>query len=196
VQRRLGSLADTAPAIEGPIHHTFLVAGGALPDEVDGLPLELTREALQRTIEDNLVAAIDGIQIARRAWIWSRERPQGSITLVSSINALAPFGLPVYSACKAALTGLTVALSGTLACEGMRLNCVALGTVRHARVEGLHARQAQHFERLAAATPTGRLMIADEAAGALIHVGLDMTTTVGQVIVVDGGQLATEQPSL
>jgi 3-oxoacyl-[acyl-carrier protein] reductase len=151
------------------------------------------REALQRTIEDNLVAAIDGIQIARQAWIPSHEIPQGSITLVSSINALAPFGLPVYSACKAALIGLTVSLSGTLAREGLRLNCVALGTVRSARVEGLHAHKDQHFEKLAAASPTGHLMNPEEAAGALINVGLDMKATVGQLIVVDGGQLATER---
>jgi NAD(P)-dependent dehydrogenase (short-subunit alcohol dehydrogenase family) len=42
VQGRLGSLDETAPTVEGTIHHTFLVAGGALPDEAQGLPLELT----------------------------------------------------------------------------------------------------------------------------------------------------------
>lgn len=188
---RLGELDDEPDVDWGvSIAHAFLAAGGALPAEVAGVVLA-ARDTVRATLENNLVAALDGIEVVRRARRRAPMDSMGSITLVSSVNALGPFGLPIYSAAKASLNGLTASLAPELAREGLRLNCVLLGTVLHPGVESLHHEDDQHFERLRSSTLTGNFLTPESAARALIGIGIDQPGIVGQTLVVDHGQTAS-----
>ena len=52
-----------------------------------------------------------------------------SITLTTSTDALASYGLPAYAAAKAGLIGLVHSLAGPLGADGIRINAVAPGDV-------------------------------------------------------------------
>jgi len=54
---------------------------------------------------------------------------RGAIVNISSISALRPRGLTVYSASKGAVIALTRAMAVDHASQGIRVNCVAPGPV-------------------------------------------------------------------
>ena len=126
LRRAFGAVPDEA------LVHVVGIAGGALEVEVaaeaeDRLP---TMEEFRALIEQNLTLQFRLVSAAlphlRRAG--EAGRP-ASITLASSINALASYGLPAYSAAKAGLLGLAVALADPLGRQDIRVNVLALGTV-------------------------------------------------------------------
>ncbi len=162
----------------------FHVAGGALAAEVGTDGLSSDPILVGATLQRNFVSAVDLIVGTKPSLV-----SPATITLVSSINALADYGLPLYSSAKAALHGLTVSLAPSLAREGIRLNTVALGTVRHEQTEALHKGHPEHFEKLREGVPGGHLLSVSEAARAIVAVGLELHGAVGDVIVIDNGQL-------
>lgn len=116
-------------------------------------------------------------------------RRSGAIVNISSIVGLSGYrGLAVYSATKAALDGLTRALSRELGSRGITVNSVAPGYLRTEMSHGLDEDQLQQIVRR---TPAGRLGDPDDIARVvqfLTAPGCDYLT--GQVIVVDGGLTA------
>ena len=104
------------------------IAGGALPEEKTGADLaELPLEVFRASLELNLVTA----WITLRAALPHLRRAEGdrSITLTTSTDALASYGLPAYAAAKAGLIGLVNSLAGPLGGDGIRINAVAPGDV-------------------------------------------------------------------
>ena len=116
-------------------------------------------------------------------------RRSGSIVNISSIVGLSGYrGLAVYSATKAALDGLTRALSRELGSRGITVNSVAPGYLRTEMSHGLDEDQLAQIVRR---TPAGRLGDPEDIARVvqfLTAPGNDYLT--GQVIVVDGGLTA------
>ena len=116
-------------------------------------------------------------------------RQSGHIVNISSIVGLSGYrGLAVYSATKAALDGMTRALSRELGSRGIVVNSVAPGYLRTEMSHGLDEVQLGQIVRR---TPAGRL---GEPAD-IARVVLFLTDPVndyltGQVIVVDGGLTA------
>jgi 3-oxoacyl-[acyl-carrier protein] reductase len=116
-------------------------------------------------------------------------RERGHIVNISSIVGLSGYrGLAVYSATKAALDGMTRALSRELGSRGIVVNSVAPGYLRTEMSHGLDEAQLGQIVRR---TPAGRL---GEPAD-IARVVLFLTDPVndyltGQVIVVDGGLTA------
>jgi NAD(P)-dependent dehydrogenase (short-subunit alcohol dehydrogenase family) len=179
------ALAD-AEARALRIEHVVAIAGAALPEEktradVAELPLEVFRASL----ELNLVTA----WITLRAALPHLRRAEGdrSITLTTSTDALASYGLPAYAAAKAGLIGLVHSLTGTLAADGIRINAVAPGDVPTPR----NVREWGHvpgwYDGLRESSPLGRLGTPEDIAAAYLSL-IDMRHVTGQVIVVDGGQ--------
>ena len=179
-----GALADAARrGLE--IRHVVAIAGGALPGEKAGADLaELPLEVFRASLELNLVTA----WITMRAALPHLRRAGGdrSITLTTSTDALASYGLPAYAAAKAGLIGLVNSLAGPLGGDGIRINAVAPGDVPTER----NVREWGHvpgwYDRLRESAPLGRLGTPEDIAAAYLAL-IDMRHVTGQVIVVDGG---------
>jgi NAD(P)-dependent dehydrogenase (short-subunit alcohol dehydrogenase family) len=180
-----GALADAAGRGLA-VQHVVAIAGAALPEEKTGADLaDLPLAVFRASLELNLITA----WITLRAALPHLRRASGdrSITLTTSTDALASYGLPAYAAAKAGLIGLVHSLAGPLGADGIRINAVAPGDVPTPR----NVREWEHvpgwYDGLLASSPLGRLGAPEDIAAAYLAL-IDMHHVTGQVIVVDGGQ--------
>jgi NAD(P)-dependent dehydrogenase (short-subunit alcohol dehydrogenase family) len=185
-------LADeeaVAAALSGcglAIRHVVAIAGGALPEEKAGADVgELPLAVFRSSLELNLVTA----WITLRASLPHLRRADGdrSITLTSSTDALASYGLPAYAAAKAGLIGLVHSLAAPLGGDGIRINAVAPGDVPTERNVREWAHVPGWYEGLRESSPLGRLGTPEDIAATYLAL-IDLRHVTGQVIVVDGGQ--------
>ncbi|MEU1599719.1 SDR family oxidoreductase [Streptomyces sp. NPDC005708] len=155
----------------------------------------------QGTVEDNDdeewwrvldVNVLGMVRVARAALPHLRESAHASIVNTCSIAATA--GLPqraLYSASKGAVLSLTLAMAADHVREGIRVNCVNPGTADTPWVGRLlDAAPDPVAERTAlqARQPTGRLVSADEVAGAIAYLASPLSgATTGTALAVDGG---------
>jgi 3-oxoacyl-[acyl-carrier protein] reductase len=116
-------------------------------------------------------------------------RESGHIVNISSIVGISGYrGLAVYSATKAAMDGMTRALSRELGSRGIVVNSIAPGYLRTEMSHGLDEAQLGQIVRR---TPAGRLgEPADIARVAQFLTAPENDYLTGQVIVVDGGLTA------
>ncbi|MGH8837663.1 MAG: SDR family NAD(P)-dependent oxidoreductase [Jiangellaceae bacterium] len=179
---------DRIPVV-GPLRHVVAVAGGGDTEELTS-PDQPTEplEVFSRAVANNLHIAF--ITVRNAVPLLRRSGGDRSISLVGSINAYGGYGAPGYSAAKAGLTGLTRALAAPLGADGIRINCVALGTVDTANLHRLAAERGRELDlaAVAARTPLGRVLAPQEVALALVSVALDWPGLTGSTIVLDNGQ--------
>jgi 3-oxoacyl-[acyl-carrier protein] reductase len=114
----------------------------------------------------------------------------GSIINISSIVASMPAkGAAVYSATKAAVDALTIALSQELGPKKIRINSVNPGMIE---TEGLHATGIAASEmrtKVEAETPLGRIGQPDDIAKVVVFFATDEAGWItGQTLVLSGGQ--------
>ncbi|HEX8132130.1 MAG TPA: SDR family oxidoreductase [Actinomycetes bacterium] len=178
-------------------------AVGAAVDRLDGLDVLVNNagigavgtvednpyEEWRRVLDTNLLGAV---RTSRAALPHLRRSASAAIVNTCSIAATA--GLPnraLYSATKGALLSLTLAMAADHVREGIRVNCVAPGTVDTPWVRRLlqQAPDAQaELQALRARQPTGRLVSAEEVAAAIAYLASPLAAaTVGSVLAVDGG---------
>lgn len=119
----------------------------------------------------------------------------GAVVNVSSIAALV--GLPgraAYSAAKGAIYALTRASAIDHVAEGIRVNCVAPGTVETPWIDRIVAGTpdpAAEKERMRARQPHGRFVQPEEIAAMVAYLASDEAASViGACMVVDGGATA------
>ena len=174
----------------GRLAHVISIAGGAGPGEAASRqdPVSIEPELFRNSIDQNLTTHF---LLLRAVLPWMREGAGSdrSITFTSSINALSAQGMPAYSAAKAGLIGLMNALVDPLGSEGIRVNVVAPGTIRTPRTENLYRDVPGHFERLERGTALGRLGSPADVAAVFASLA-QLRHVTGQVLVVDGGQMA------
>ncbi|MFF0128888.1 SDR family NAD(P)-dependent oxidoreductase [Streptomyces mirabilis] len=155
----------------------------------------------QGTVEDNTddewhrvldVNVVGMVRTARAALPHLRESAHAAIVNTCSIAATA--GLPqraLYSATKGAVLSLTLAMAADHLREGVRVNCVNPGTADTPWVGRLlDAATDPAAERVAleARQPSGRLVSADEVAGAIAYLASPLSgATTGTALAVDGG---------
>ncbi|MFD8927262.1 MULTISPECIES: SDR family NAD(P)-dependent oxidoreductase [Streptomyces] len=155
----------------------------------------------QGTVEDNTddewhrvldVNVVGMVRTARAALPHLRESVHAAIVNTCSIAATA--GLPqraLYSATKGAVLSLTLAMAADHLREGVRVNCVNPGTADTPWVGRLlDAATDPAAERVAleARQPSGRLVSADEVAGAIAYLASPLSgATTGTALAVDGG---------
>ncbi len=119
----------------------------------------------------------------------------GSIINMSSIAALV--GLTdraVYSAAKGAILAMTRASAMDHIEEGVRINCIAPGTVDTpwvARITAGYDDPEQAREKMKARQPHGRLVQPEEIAAMAAYLASDeAASVVGACMIVDGGVTA------
>jgi NAD(P)-dependent dehydrogenase (short-subunit alcohol dehydrogenase family) len=172
---------------DGPIGHVVGLAGAPVPGEAEILDVDPV-EAAERfasSLELNLTGQFNLLRAALPGLM--RADGDRSITLCSSINALAGFGGPAYSAAKAGLIGMMHALAKPLGRERIRINVVAPGTTRTPNSD---AERGRHdLERAADAIHLGKVGSADDVAAAIESLTVGLTHVTDQVLRVDGGQL-------
>jgi NAD(P)-dependent dehydrogenase (short-subunit alcohol dehydrogenase family) len=153
---------------------------GSVVDETE----ENWRRVMQVNVETMFLAAKHAIPEMRKVG-------GGAIVNVSSISAIRPRGLTVYTVSKSAVIGLTKAMAVDHGKEGIRVNCVAPGPVYTPMVyAGGMTPKAREVRKNASALQiegTGwdigaavRFLLSDQAR-----------YITGQVLVVDGGTSLT-----
>jgi NAD(P)-dependent dehydrogenase (short-subunit alcohol dehydrogenase family) len=136
---------------------------------------------------------------SRTALPYLRTSAHAVIVNLSSVVATA--GLvqrALYSASKGAVHALTLAMAADLVRDGVRVCCVAPGTVDTpwvARLLALADDPDAEKAQLAARQPTGRLVTADEVAAAIAYLASPAAgATTGMSLAVDGGMSGLRLP--
>ncbi|WP_306319909.1 MULTISPECIES: SDR family NAD(P)-dependent oxidoreductase [unclassified Streptomyces] len=178
------------------------VVGAAIGD-LGGLDVLVNNAGIgaQGTVADNDdaewhrvldVNVIGMVRVARAALPALRDSGHAAVVNTCSIAATA--GLPqraLYAASKGAVYSLTLAMAADHIREGIRVNCVNPGTADTPWVGRLLDRAddpAAERAALEARQPTGRLVSADEVAGAIAHLASPLSgATTGTSLAVDGG---------
>jgi 2-keto-3-deoxy-L-fuconate dehydrogenase len=148
-----------------------------------------TIDEWRRVLEVNVLGIV---RVTRAALVHLRASRHASIVNTCSIAAQA--GLPnraLYSASKGAVLSLTLAMATDHVADGIRVNCVAPGTVDTPWVGRLLAAAPDPEAELAALRarqPIGRLVTAAEVAAAIAYLASPLASaTTGTVLTVDGG---------
>ncbi len=142
-----------------------------------------------RVLDTNVVGMV---RTSRAALPLLRESESGAIVNVCSIAALAGLpGLALYSASKGAVLALTYAMAADLIGSGIRVNCVAPGTVDspwlRPRLEASEDLAAT-LRELRGRQPNGRLIATEEVAAAIAYLASPgALSTTGTVLPIDGG---------
>jgi 3-oxoacyl-[acyl-carrier protein] reductase len=117
----------------------------------------------------------------------------GSIVSVSSVSGLAsaPFHAP-YGAAKAGLMSFTRSLAIELAPSGIRVNCVAPGSIATPRVAARVATAGDGGGGIQPSrAPLGRMGEPDEVAKVVVFLASELASYVsGETVVVDGAATA------
>ena len=155
----------------------------------------------QGTVEDNddeewlrvlNINLIGMVRMSRAALPYLRKSPAAAIVNTGSIAATA--GLPrraLYSATKGGVVALTRAMAADHLREGIRVNCVNPGTADTPWIGRLLDSASDPVAERAALNarqPHGRLVSADEVAGAVLYLASPRSgSTSGIALAVDGG---------
>ncbi|AUS81376.1 SDR family NAD(P)-dependent oxidoreductase [Actinoalloteichus sp. AHMU CJ021] len=159
-----------------------VLVNNAGTNPVRGPLLTAGLDAVRKTFEVNVFAALGWVSEAHQAWLGEHG---GAVLNVASIAGLdtSP-GLGVYGASKAALIRLTGQLAVELA-PRVRVNAVAPAVVRTRFAAALYEGRE---DRVTSAYPLGRLGDpADVASAAAFLVSDDASWITGQTLVLDGG---------
>ena len=150
--------------------------------------LECSEELWQAIFDVNLTGTLRGCQIFGRSMI---ERGQGRIINIASLSTFVAFHeVAPYCASKAAVAALTRSLAVEWASSGVLVNAIAPGVFPTAlNRELLNSPRGQE---LLARTPMARFGDAAELVSTAVYLASDRTSfTTGQIVVVDGGFLAS-----
>jgi 3-oxoacyl-[acyl-carrier protein] reductase len=152
----------------------------------DGILALADDDDIDIVVDLNLKGTLHITKLVSRRMLAHR---RGHIVNISSIVGLSGYrGLSVYSATKAALDGMTRALSRELGSRGIVVNSVAPGYLRTEMSHGLDGDQLNQIIRR---TPAGRLGEPADIARLVMFLTDPVNDYItGQVIVADGGLTA------
>ena len=137
--------------------------------------------------DDLFAVHVRGAFLATKAFLPGMiSQKSGSILYISSMwGQVGASCEAAYSACKAALIGLTKALAKEEGPSGIRVNCICPGVIGTDMLSDL---SEETLEELREETPLQRLGTpADIAAAALFLCGADSSFITGHVLSVNGG---------
>lgn len=133
------------------------------------------------------------VRSSRAAEPFLVQRAGSSVVHISSISAYrASSRAPAYAAVKAAMLSYTASQALMLAPKGVRVNCIAPGSIEFPGGVWDQRKQAADplYERTLARIPMGRMGTAEEIAEVALFLASPHARWItGQTLAVDGGQL-------
>ena len=162
--------------IDGVVHCAGVTA--------DGVVWKLDDAQWQRVLDVNLTGSF---RVVRAAIPALRERGQGTIVLISSINGLrGKFGQSNYAASKAGVVALAKSVAHEAGAFGIRVNAIAPGLVRTTMTADL---PSPMFEEARRETPLQRVAEPEDVADVILFLCSPLSRHMtGTVLRVDGGQ--------
>lgn len=150
--------------------------------------LEMSEEAWDETLDINLKGHFLVAQAAAREMV---KAGSGTIVNMSSTNGLVgEAGYAAYNASKGGVLLLTKTLALELGPLGIRVNCVAPGYIVTPMSQAIDSVNTM-FTYARAKVPLARLARPEEVAAVFAFLASDDASFInGEVIVIDGGQLA------
>lgn len=148
--------------------------------------VEVTPEDWSRTVDTNLRAYFFGAQLAAKDMLARGEG--GSIINIGSVNAITVVpGQAVYAATKAGISQMTKSLAREWGKSGIRVNCVAPGSIPTAINAAIYADPAVD-RAMCEKIPMGRRGQVHEVADATLYMASPYASYItGQTLFVDGG---------
>lgn len=184
VRAAVQEVVDRFGRLDIVVNNAGVGAQGTIADNTD--------DEWHRVYDINVVGMV---RVSRAALPYLRVSPAAAIVNTCSVAATA--GLPqraLYSATKGAVLSLTQAMAADHLREGIRVNCVSPGTADTPWIGRLLAKApdpAAERAALEARQPHGRLVSADEVAGAVVYLASPRAgSTTGVTLAVDGGMQA------
>jgi NAD(P)-dependent dehydrogenase (short-subunit alcohol dehydrogenase family) len=124
-----------------------------------------------------------------------KAQQSGTIVTIGSVNALAHFGHPVYSASKAGLGAMTRALAVELGKYGIRANMVCPGTIRTPAWNDRLAENPGILEEVGKWYPLRRVALPEEVARVVAFLASsDAAIVTGAIVNADCGLMAGMPP--
>lgn len=137
---------------------------------------------------------VDLMASVRATWKvapWMEQAGGGAVIHISSTSGLEAGSPPAYAAVKAALMSHSKTLANQLAPKGIRVNCVAPGSIEFpgGMWETIKKVNRPMYDSILSTIPFGRLGTAEEVANAVIFLASKRASWIsGVVLPVDGVQ--------
>lgn len=179
------SLAEIAARVagHGVVHTLVNNAGAARAVSLGDTDGEIWRK-------DNALN-LEAPFLCFRAFEEALKESKGALVNISSVNGMAVFGHPAYSAAKAGLIHLTKLIAVEYGKYGIRSNAVAPGTVRTQAWEARAAANPQVFEEAKRWYALRRIATAEDIANAVFFLSSDQAAAItGVCLPVDCGLTA------
>ena len=148
-----------------------------------------TEEAWEESLAVDLLAVV---RASRAAMPWLSKGREPSIVNISSGSGLNPsVRTPAYGAAKGAVIHYTRTQAAALAMKGIRVNCVAPGSIEFpgGTWEKRKTEDPALYNTILASMPAGRLGKPEEVASVVLFLASPLANWVtSQVIGVSGGQ--------
>ena len=195
--------ADLSGPTQEAVDQLFAQALEALPNldilvnnagQYFDLPFpEMTLDRFERTLRLNVTSVYFLTQAFANHWI--KNGVEGRVLMIGSINGrLAEPGSTAYDTSKGAIEMMVKSLCVALAPKNIRVNGLAPGLVRTPQTSWIDQRPAS-AKWIAHHTPDGQIPDADVCGpGAVYLVSDDASHVHGQMLLVDGGMSAWQQP--
>lgn len=191
-ERVVPALFDQALAAAGRIDILVNNAGSY----IDKPFLEMDLETFERTMRLNVTSVYFLTQRFARYWI--DQRIDGRVLMIGSINGrLAETVHTAYDTSKGAIEMLVKTLCVTLAPHGIRVNGLAPGLVRTPLTNAVLDEQPDFDRWMRLHTPNGQVPHSDCCGAGAVFLVSDAAWHVhGQMLLVDGGMSAWQQPDM
>jgi NAD(P)-dependent dehydrogenase (short-subunit alcohol dehydrogenase family) len=177
-----------------------LEASGLQPDILISNAGFTRAETLDAVNEDNWAAELElnltgAFRLTRPLLEGMAKRGGGAIVFIASVNALAHYGNPAYSAAKAGLIALAKSIAVERGAQGVRANVVCPGSVRTPAWDHRLEQAPDLLARVTPHYPLGRLVTPEEVALTALFLASDAASGItGAVIPVDAGLTAGNLP--